>query len=66
VIRSFTQLVSFCSAMGAQSLIKIPEDWAFQVAQRECQRGYMAGEDGVLIYKMEKKFIKAKTYIRAA
>ena len=52
--------------MGAQSLIKIPEDWAFQVAQRECQSGYMAGEDGVLIYKMEKKFIKAKTYIRAA
>jgi len=52
--------VSFCSAMGAQSLIKIPEDWGFQVAQRECQRGYMAGEDRVLIHKMENKFIKSR------
>jgi len=52
--------------MGAQSLIKIPEDWAFQVAHRGGQRVYLAGEDRILIHKMEKKFIKAKTYIRAA
>jgi len=51
--------------MGAQSLIKIPEDWAFQVTQREGQRGYVAGDDRILIHKTEKKFIKAKTYRRA-
>jgi len=52
--------------MGAESLIKIPEDWVFQVAQRKGQRGYMAGEDRVLIHKTEKKFIKANSYRRAA
>lgn len=39
----------------AQSLIKISEDRAFLVAQREGRRGYMAGEDSVLNQKTRNK-----------